>query len=744
VVWLNEIQFYLETPGSDVQERVAGALHSLLNEPARGPVLVLGTVWPEHWDTLTRSVAPGEADPHAQARAVLAGSDLRVADAFTGQALVDLGRAARDDVRLAMAMADAEDGQVIQYLAGVPELLGRYRNARPAARALIHAAMDARRLGHGPALPLGFLEAAAPGYLTSLERDTLAAGWLEEAIASTSQPAKGVRGPLTRFNTRSSSYRLADYLEQIGRRDRAGQLPPAVFWEAAAAHADPGALGALAARAEDRGLYRHAAMLHKRAIDIGHPGSPARLVSMLRTHTQAGGTPPFPPVDHGRTAPADHWVAAHASLTDPAGVAALLDQLRWDRAEEAVTELLARDPARHADLGDPGGVADLLSALQMRGAEQAVATLVARDPARHADLTDPEDIARLVRALGAAGASQALTALADRAAAQTSLTNVYGVAYLVHALAEARADRALSVLAERAATHTSLTNLYAVSFLADNLRRARADHAHTILVERAVAGTDVTNRFAALDLAHMLREAGAGQLLTAESERIVAHADPRDGYNVGRLIEELHAGGAHDAVTALLALDPARHADLTDPRSVAVLLKSLRAAGAHDAVTALLARDPAVHAELSETAGVASLLAELRAAQAHDAVTALLARDPAVHAKASDTPAVSFLLAELRAAGAHDAVTVLARRAAEHSDLSHETSVAGLLETLRDAGTSEAAATLAARAANAGMYERVVRAFPDKEDQFKFGREPDNRPSPRWDWADIGYQGMTP
>ena len=35
---------------------------------------------------------------------------------------------------------------MIQFLAGAPELLARYRNAPPAAGALIHAAMDARRL----------------------------------------------------------------------------------------------------------------------------------------------------------------------------------------------------------------------------------------------------------------------------------------------------------------------------------------------------------------------------------------------------------------------------------------------------------------------------------------------------------------------------------------------------------------------------------------------------------------------
>ena len=51
---------------------------------------------------------------------------------------------------------------MIQFLAGAPELLARYRNAPPAAAALIDAAMDARRLGMGVGLPLGFLERPRP------------------------------------------------------------------------------------------------------------------------------------------------------------------------------------------------------------------------------------------------------------------------------------------------------------------------------------------------------------------------------------------------------------------------------------------------------------------------------------------------------------------------------------------------------------------------------------------------------
>ena len=146
VVWLNEAQSYLDPPEDGLGERVAAGLRELLRDPDRAPVLVLATVWPRYWDTLTAR-PDGGPDPHAQARELLAGHDITVPSAFTSAQLDELGKA--EDARLVLAAAAARDGQVIQFLAGAPELLARYRNAPPAAAALISAAMDARRARHG-------------------------------------------------------------------------------------------------------------------------------------------------------------------------------------------------------------------------------------------------------------------------------------------------------------------------------------------------------------------------------------------------------------------------------------------------------------------------------------------------------------------------------------------------------------------------------------------------------------------
>ena len=733
VVWLNEAQFYLDTADGGTGEQVAAGLRELLRDPGRAPVLVLATLWPRYWDTLTSRPANGRTDAHAQARELLSGRDISVPAAFTEDQARQLTRFA--DPRLAMA-AQARDGQVAQFLAGAPELLARYHNAPPEAAALITTAMDARRLGMRVALPLAFLQAAAPGYLTEDQWDGLGEDWLEMVLEYTAATCKGTRGPLTRIRPLPAldsapdagvTYRLADDLDQHGRQARRAIFPPARFWAAAARFATSSDLAALARAAEARGLLRDAARLRKRAAAHGDTHAAADLVERMHT---------LHPADNQ----AAMWAVAHASLDHPDAVARLLQELRKAGAADQAAALLARNPAAHASLDHPYAVARLLQELREAGAADQAAALLARNPAAHASLDHPYAVAELVQELREAGAADQAAALAARAAAHTSLDNPGAVARLLQELREAgAADQAAALLARNPAAHANLDNSHAVSGLLKDLWAAGAADQAAALAARAAAHASLDNpgavvrllqellkagaadqpAHASLDhpgdviwLLRVLREACAADQAAVLVARAAAHANLDNPYAVAQLLRELrHAGAAADHVAALLARDPAAHASLDDPWAVIQLVQALWNVGATDQAMALSAR-AAAHINLDNPGAVADLLEELRDAElfaslleelqaadaAVDQVAALLARDPAAHASLGDPWAVAELLQELREAGAADQVAaLLARDPAAHASLNHLGAVARLLREMREAGAADQVAALLAR-----------------------------------------------
>ncbi|GGM23489.1 hypothetical protein ACFFX1_10510 [Dactylosporangium sucinum] len=200
-------------------EQVAAGLRTLLHDRSRPPVLVLATLWPQYWDTLTTAPGPAARTCTARPGSCSAGATLHVPDAFTATDLQTLhntsGGTTGVDPRLAFA-ANAPDGRVTQQLAGVPALIERYTQANSVARAVIDVAIDARRLGHP----------------RDHDWNSVGEDWLEQALAYTAKPCRGVPGPLTRIRPRPGQpatgqphYRLADYLEQTGRIDRRRHLP---------------------------------------------------------------------------------------------------------------------------------------------------------------------------------------------------------------------------------------------------------------------------------------------------------------------------------------------------------------------------------------------------------------------------------------------------------------------------------------------------------------------------------------
>lgn len=270
VVWLNEAQHYLQ--GEGIGERITAGIRTLLGDADRAPVLVLGTLWPDHWEELTSPPGP-HPDVHAQTRELLTGRQLRVADSFTDKDIKAARVAAATDQRLAQALAQTADRRITQFLAGVPAIMDRYANAGPGVRAVLHAAMDARRLGCGIELSHAFLEHAATDYLLPSVFDSLGENWFDEALAYAARSVHGDIALLRRVRRRPGSdpgdapcSRLADYIEQQGRHERRHLCPPASFWESALRHLSHRAdLTALARAAAARWRLRHAKALTTQA-----------------------------------------------------------------------------------------------------------------------------------------------------------------------------------------------------------------------------------------------------------------------------------------------------------------------------------------------------------------------------------------------------------------------------------------------------------------------------------------------
>ncbi|MFJ3660824.1 hypothetical protein ACIPPM_10170 [Streptomyces sp. NPDC090119] len=147
---------------------------------------------------------PGATDPHSRVRELLAGRILRLPDVFDASALaVAKALAENGDQLLADALTrTGTDGRLAQDLGGGPALVERYRTGSSTARALLEAAMDARRLGVGLHLPQAFLTNAASDYLHDTDYDQLTDDWAEQAYAYLAMQVHGKQAPMRRINPR--------------------------------------------------------------------------------------------------------------------------------------------------------------------------------------------------------------------------------------------------------------------------------------------------------------------------------------------------------------------------------------------------------------------------------------------------------------------------------------------------------------------------------------------------------------
>jgi hypothetical protein len=418
VVWLNQADLYLRTEGSDLGERVAARLRTTLRDPDRAPLIVLGTIWPEHWDILTRAADDGKHDPHAQARELLTGTNISMAESFDPRVLERLTRTPGQDPRLVEAATHARGGELTQYLAGAPALLDRYETARSAAKALLHAAMDLRRLGHGPALPLALLEACTPGYLSDHYWDDLDDDWFSSALTDTQQRCHGDHRPLTKIRPRPGQpepaqplYRLADYLEQIGRSGRKREIIPAAVWPELANHiTNPADAAALGAQAHNRLLYHHAIPLLRPAAVAGNENAALRLTLLL---TECGDVPALR--DLAVYSEQALWALADL-LVKQGDVEALLELI--DTGSQAASHRLARlyfeqddIPAlRELAAARSWGAAGLLALALAKQGNVAAAVTIMQDPEATAEAENEAQLADLLAERGEVSALRDLAA----------------------------------------------------------------------------------------------------------------------------------------------------------------------------------------------------------------------------------------------------------------------------------------------------------------------------------------------
>jgi Restriction endonuclease NaeI/Domain of unknown function (DUF4062) len=305
VLWLGELRQYADADGGP---EVLARLDNLLNDEGH-LVLAITTLWHEQWTAYTDAARAGRgsADPAGTVGRLLErlpeladcdpvridpalGGVIDVPDRFTPAELEAVTRTGNSVLAAAAAAAASarQDGQVTQYVAGVPDLLDRYAGpgGNPYGQAVITAAMDVTRLGHASPLSAGLIQEAAVGYLTPLQRIEPIAGWRDAALAWAAKELKGTIRALQPVppvsGTGMAGYQVADYLIQTAARERRTFNVPHDTWEAILSHVrDPADATRLAASARSLKLDQYALPLYRRAADAGERFAASQLADLL-------------------------------------------------------------------------------------------------------------------------------------------------------------------------------------------------------------------------------------------------------------------------------------------------------------------------------------------------------------------------------------------------------------------------------------------------------------------------------
>jgi len=365
VIWLDELQRYLDGANG----LVGATIRALLNAP--GPLVVIGTLWPDRYSSYTALPAVGGNDPHAREREVLGLAEMvRVDEEFSTAELARAHAAGKRDPRIATALESGH--RLPQALAAAPELVTHWENARtaePYAWAVISAALDVALLGVQAPLPADLLRAAAPGYCTSRQQALAPTGWFDNALAYATRILHGAAAALDPASAgmgRLGGYTPADYLVQHASRKRSAARVPVSTWDAlAGATFSPDDTGRLAFSAERLQLHSYAITFYRRLYDAGESAAADRLWRLLADRGDADGLSALAEAGDEN---ARRWLDVVVADADPQGIIGRLvasGNVAGLRKLAAVGNRYAAERLAFL-LAERGNIADLVPVLEGR------------------------------------------------------------------------------------------------------------------------------------------------------------------------------------------------------------------------------------------------------------------------------------------------------------------------------------------------------------------------------------------
>lgn len=213
-------------------------------------------------------------------------SELRelVRDADRGPIVV-LGEMRTDDVAWIASGESVEARALSEVLGSITlvrvysmdaeaEVMRRVYEAPEPARTMLRAALDIRRLGHGPALSRALLEAATIAYSHPDLREAQQRNWISRSLHYAREMVAEELSIMSVVARDPDHFHLSRFVEWVDRQEVSRIDPPDALWAVLARLADPQSLEPLTLSARERGLDEASRLLE--SASAFHRGSPDR------------------------------------------------------------------------------------------------------------------------------------------------------------------------------------------------------------------------------------------------------------------------------------------------------------------------------------------------------------------------------------------------------------------------------------------------------------------------------------